>query len=286
MTIGIGFRCKDGILIAGDRQRSKGDSARSVTKVKEFDPREGLSGVFIGAGTSSCVEMTFDEINASLQDHMPVKEVMKATDDATKEVYKKHIKLPGRKKDPSFSMLIGLWSWSGKGGCTLIKASADSPAREVGGAYKTIGSGAQVANLLIGIFYPHFDGYCEDAAIISIIAVKMAKEYDPSCGGGTNIIGLLEDGTLVKPKNSRAVVALEDRLMSFFDALKPMFSLGQDSGGDFDESANNLKADLEKFKREHRGDSLLVRRFPRPFTKSNFEQALRMVSRRVYSKNP
>jgi pyruvate/2-oxoacid:ferredoxin oxidoreductase alpha subunit len=38
---------------------------------------------------------------------------------------------------------------------------------------------------------------------------------------------------------------------------------------------------MEKLRKEYHRDPLLVRRFPRPFTKSNFEQALRKVSRRV-----
>jgi hypothetical protein len=274
MTIGIGFRCRDGIIIAGDRQRNKGDSARSVTKVKEFDFRERLSGVFVGAGTSSCVEMVFDEINNSLKGGMQIKEVQKAVDEASKEIYKRHSRLPGKKKDPHFSMLIGLWSEEED--FALLSAASDTPARIVNDSHRSIGSGSRVADCLIGIFYPHFDGYCEDATLISVMAIKMAKEYDPSCGGGTNIIGLLEDATLVKPKNSRAVVALEDRLLNFLDSLKPMFSHGsegQDFSRDFDESTQDLKADLKKFRKEYRRDPLLVHRFPRPFSKSHFEQA-------------
>src|SRR6266568_8795658 len=200
MTIGVGFRCKDGILIAGDRQRNKGDSARSATKVREFDPREGLSGVFIGAGTSSCVEMVFDDLNLSLNAYMSEKDVDKTIDRAIKEIYKRHIKIPGSKKNPSFSMLIGLWRKSEN--LALLSAASDSPARIIRDQpYKAIGSGSQIANFVIGTFYPRFDGYVGDALLIGVMAVKVAKEYDPSCGGETNIIGLLEDGIIVKPKN-------------------------------------------------------------------------------------
>jgi hypothetical protein len=284
MTIGIGFHCKDGLLIAGDRQRNKGDSARSVTKVREFGFREGLSGVFVGAGTSSCIEMMFDEINDNLQDYMPLQEIMRIVDRASRTIYEKHVKMPGREKKPRFSMLVGLRSWSGKEPCALISAASDSPARVIDAAYKTIGSGSQVANFLIGSFYPYFAGSCEDAALVSVMAIKAAKDFDPSCGGGTDIIGLLDDGTLVKPKNSRAVASLEDHFLNFLDYLKPMFSHvwgGQDFGSDFDKSAHDLKADLKKFRKEHHQDPLLIRRFPRSFTKSDFAHGLRKVSRRI-----
>jgi len=125
MTVGVGFRCKDGILIAGDRQRTRGESARSVIKVQEFSHREGFSGVFIGAGPSSCVDMMFSDIDSSLHDSMPLKKITRAIDEENGRVYRKHVELPARakKRDPRFSLLVGLWSR--QEGCKLIVAKSD-----------------------------------------------------------------------------------------------------------------------------------------------------------------
>jgi len=281
MTIGIGFRCKDGILIAGDRQRNKGDSARSVTKVQGLDLREGLSGIYIGAGTSSAVEMVFGELNDSLKGNMSVKEIGKAIDDANKTIYERHACLPGKKKDPHFSMLIGIWS--GEKGLTLLEAASDIPARIVKDSHRSIGSGSQIANFVIGTFYPWFDGLVEDALLIAVMAVNAAKEYDPSCGGETNIIGLLKDGTLIKPKNAKEVAKLETRQADLLTSLKNMFPPGSDLS-DIEDSPVDLKKEMEKLQKDYRRDPLLVRRFPREFTKADFVDALKKVSRRVSGK--
>jgi hypothetical protein len=279
MTIGIGFRCKDGILIAGDRQRSKGDSARSVTKVKGFDIREGLSGIYIGSGTSSAVDMVFDNLNRALRADLREEGVEETIDKAIKEIYKRHIKMPGSKKKPSFSMLIGLWMRDEN--LMFLSAAADSPAMVIRDQpYKAIGSGAKIANFVIGTFYPWFDGAVVDALLIAVMAVNAAKEYDPSCGGETDIIGLLEDGSFIKPKNAKAVAKLEGRQADLLTSLKDMFSSGSDFS-DTEGSLVNLKSEMEKLHKKYRRDPLLVHRFPREFTKADFESALRKVSRRV-----
>jgi hypothetical protein len=286
MTLGVGFRCKDGILIAGDMQRTKGQSAQFVTKVQEFSHYEDFSGVFIGAGSSSCVDMMFSDIENLLHDFIPLKKIIRAIDEVSGRVYKKHEKLPARakKKEPRFSSLIGLWSQ--EEGCKLILAGFDTPAHVVNADYKSIGSGALLADCLVKTFYSRrrFDGSCEDAAIISAMVLKLVKEFDPSCGGGTNIIAVMNDGTLVTPKSGRATEHVEEWFGKFLDTLKQIFSsvsVKQDFKEIYGEALGTLKSDLKTLVEEHHQNPLLIRRFPRPFTKTDFEQALRKVSRRI-----
>jgi hypothetical protein len=171
---------------------------------------------------------------------MTLLKAKEAINNVRQRVYEKEMKptFDENAENPHFSLLVALWSR--KDGFQLLLGESNKPMSIVAeDNYKSIGTGAPLANCLVKTFYS-LDGTCEEAALISAMALKLVKRFVPGCGGGTNIIAVI-DGGLAKPRSVRARREVEDRFLEFF---------------------KSLRIDLQKFI-SHRQNPLLVRRFPR-----------------------
>jgi hypothetical protein len=106
-------------------------------------------------------------------------------------------------------------------------------------------------------------------------------------GRKQHMIAAISNGTLLKPESNRATADIEEWSVRLFDSLKEILShagVKQDFNEVHGEAAGDLKSDLKRFVAEHQQNALLVHRSPCLFTKHDFEQALRKVSRRVGKK--
>lgn len=260
LTIGMAFRCTDGIVLAADRLRTKGEFGTFVTKVRRFTPRKNLVGALVGAGRSAFIGATYDRINGALKDQMTLPEAKDAIDGVRRKMYEDDIKPQSGEDEPHFSLLVALWSR--EGGFELLSGESDAPMSVIEeDNYKAIGSGAPLANCLVNTFYT-LDGSCEDAALISAMTIKLVKRYIDDCGGGTNIVAVTENG-LATPRSTRAIEQVENCFLGFFDVLREVFSsLTLQDKSDWKEF-QKLRSGLQEFLEGHRRSPLLVRRFPR-----------------------
>jgi len=268
LTIGVAFRCSDGIVLAADRWRKKGDSGTYVTKVRSFKPRKDLIGAMVGAGVSDFIDAAFDRVDEALKDGMTLLEARRAIDRVRRTIYKEDIQpIAEHDEEPRFSFLVALWSR--KGGFCLLSGTSRAPASAVHDRnYKAIGKGAPLANCLVKTFYSSdgfWEGSCEEAALISTMTLKLVKDFVEGCEGRTNIIAVMEN-RLSNPRSSHAVEEAEDCFVGFFEILRQVFSnltLRQDSDSFYDEQFRLLKSNLQRFAADHCQNPLLVRRFPR-----------------------
>jgi len=239
LTIGIGFRCSDGIVLAGDRLRTKkNDIGRFVTKVRDFKFRKNLLGAMVGAGTSRYLDPAHDWFDRALKNGMSLNAAQEAIDKACKKMRNDYMRRSGDEEEPHFSFLLALWNR--KEGFRLLLGASDAPLSVVEDHYATIGKGASLANCLVGTFCPP-NGTCQDGALISAMVVRLVKRFVTGCGGGTNIIAVMEGG-LAKPINKAARKRSEEHFLKFFEPVR---------------------VDLRKFIRRECQSPLLVRRFPR-----------------------
>jgi hypothetical protein len=194
----------------------------------------------VGAGHSRFIDALYDRINGALNGSMTLFKARLAIDNARRKMYGEDITLVGKNNDePHFTFLIALWSR--KDGFQLLSGTSDAPTSIVeDDRYVAIGTGAPLANCLVKTFYS-LDGTCEEAALISTMALKLVKRFVPGCGGGTNIIAVMQ-GALARPRSVRARKEVEDRFLGFF---------------------RSSRISLRKFVRCHCQNPLLVRRFPR-----------------------
>ena len=243
LTIGIGFRCSNGVLLAGDRLRTtRNDVLKFVTKVRGFSPRKGLYGAMVGAGSSGYLDAVCERFNGRLKAGMTVGKARSAIDEACKQMYETYMK-SGDGDEPHFSFLLALSCR--KGGFQLFQGASGVPLSAVEDNYTSIGKGAALANCLVRTLYSWdvtcLDITCEEAACVSAGVIRLVKRYVSGCGGGTNIIAVMPEG-LVRPESVRARKEVEEHFLKFF---KP------------------VRVDLQKFIRRECQNPLLVRRFPR-----------------------
>jgi 20S proteasome alpha/beta subunit len=241
LTIGIAFRCNDGIVLAGDRFRKKGDSSGTlVTKVRIITPRKDLIGAMVAAGASRYIDAVRDRFDRALRAVETLEEAQDVIDRTCQDIYREYMK-SDEGKEPHFSFLIALWN--SKEGFRLLLGESGAPTSIIEDEnYKAIGKGASLANCLVNTFYS-LEGTCEDAAFISVMAVKLVNEFVDGCDGGTNIIAVMEKG-IARPRSASRRQELEDCFLEFFASVKT----------DLQELIKNSQKHEE---------SLLIRRTPR-----------------------
>lgn len=264
LTIGIGFRCSDGIVLAGDCFRKKGDFGTSVTKVRSFRFRKNPLGAMVGAGTSRYIDPTFDRFNDALKDSMGLKEARLTIDNERRRLYEEDMERSADENngEPHFSFLLALWGR--KDGVQLLSGTSDAPTSIVDESYKAIGKGAPLARCLVETFYS-LEGTCEEAALISVMVLKLVKGFVEGCEGKTNIIAVMENG-LFRPKSSHAVKEVEDSFVGFFGIVRQMLSnlvLRDDPDEFYGRESDKLRTDLQNFVYDRHQSPFLVRRFPR-----------------------
>jgi hypothetical protein len=195
----------------------------------------------VGAGTAGFIGAMYDGINEVLTGNMTLLKAKKAINSVRRRIYEEEMKptFDENAENPHFSLLVALWSR--KDGFQLLIGESNKPMSIVAeDKYKSIGKGAPLANCLVRTFYS-LDGTCEEAALISAMALKLIKRFVPGCGGGTNIIAVMEKG-LARLRSVPARMEVEDRFLGFFKLVK---------------------TDLRKFIEINHEDALLIRRTPR-----------------------
>lgn len=258
LTIGVAFRCSDGIVLAGDRFRKKGDSGTLITKVRRFTRRRGLTGAMVGAGPSGFIDAAFDKINEALEDNMTLKDAKGAIDDIRLRgsIYKEDINHISEK--PYFEFLVALWSRSDS--FELFSGTSTAPLSVVRGNYEAIGTGAPLANCLVKTFYS-LKGSCEQAALISVMTIRLVNKFIEWCNGGPNIVAIMKGGLVKRPRSISARKSFEKFFIRIFDSLKQIFSnLTLREGPDkfYRSKFQLLRADLQKCVEDQRRHPLLI----------------------------
>ena len=134
LTIGVAFRCSDGILLAGDRLRTKkNDIGRFVTKVRAFKSRNNLLGAMVGAGTSRYIDPVHDWFDRALRDGMTLDAAQKAIDKACRKMRNNYMRRGDDEEEPHFSFLLALWNR--KEGFRLLLGASDAPPNVVKDRY-------------------------------------------------------------------------------------------------------------------------------------------------------
>jgi hypothetical protein len=237
LTIGIAFRCNDGIVLAADRLRMRGYFGSHVTKVRSFKPRRNFVGAMVGAGDSGYIDVAFTRLNAVLTDGMSLANARTAIDHELLKLHEERIRRGIKHDELEFTLLLALWSRNG--GFELFSGGSNTPVHVVDRIYTSIGVGRDLADILVKTFNPLKRPLsCQGAAIISAVTIKFVKLLVPGCGGGTNIVAVMKDG-LATPKSAKGRRAIEGHFLEFFATAH------------------------QRFVEQHRKDPFLVRRFPR-----------------------
>lgn len=228
MTIGIGFICEDGIVLAADIQYTAGDFKSPGRKLFPLDVgtnRRDLTVVAVGAGRVSVMTRAIEELAPRLAQlvHPCLSDVRVAIEDVLRRFFKTHIDAisPHRQDQSGFELLLG--AWTGVDGFGLFTADdAVVSAIKPEDGYASIGDGRSVSDYALRLI--HQPGLrVESAKFSAALCIKAAKDHVVSCGGPTTIHTLVEgDGSCCRTEivSPSEVTDLEQYSEELFEAVR------------------------------------------------------------------
>lgn len=200
MTIAAGFRFADGLLLCADTQITS-PSYMKLNDPKivaiDFVSNGGSKAAFALTGTMAYCRMAVEHCRRKLAERAPNQmsslEMMVAIEEALEGFCQDHLY-----KHPAFErgeiqvqMLVGMWSHLDN---TLTLLATVENAVTVVRDYECLGAGQYLAHYLIPTLFRHDSMAQKDAANIALHVLKETKEHVDTCGGGSQLIVLRNDG--------------------------------------------------------------------------------------------
>lgn len=112
MTIVLGFKCEDGIVLAADSQCTLGRTYKlAANKIVKLTARSNVRGIISGAGPTFYIKMAEDDIDNGLGKARTPQQAKRAITDALQKLYTEHIRpsCQDTREKPGPRLLIGLW---------------------------------------------------------------------------------------------------------------------------------------------------------------------------------
>lgn len=252
VTIGIGFKCHDGIVIATDTQYSRGGFKTHGPKLFDFfAPAQlpNLSVLAAGAGRVSYMKMAIAKLEEALR-HIPdpsLSEVKDSVEKSLQQVFQSHIyPMPTEAQNSAaFELLLGVWTR--KDGYALLQTDGTAVTQEMvhGSGYCLIGSGIPLSAYALDLSWSPGMLTVETAKFLATFSIKAAKDYVNSCGGKTKTYILKQDADGYRGHRvyDAEVVDLESYSEDVFSLLKSILvCLDPDYG--FDKESIGMLTDM------------------------------------------
>ncbi|HTX35140.1 MAG TPA: hypothetical protein VME43_08965 [Bryobacteraceae bacterium] len=194
MTIALGILASDGVVIAADAQETSGYFKGFALKIHEAMTQTSVhstvqSAIAVtGAGPGVYLDGIAEEIIrkfhgsqdsdiASFELHL--KETLE-------DFYARHVANKPSHIDRTFELIVGA-QIEGSQGLWVTEASVVKPSL----GFEAIGAGHPFARMAIQNRALYMDA--QSAAILSVLGVTLAKEYDQDCGKGTMVVFLKDN---------------------------------------------------------------------------------------------
>lgn len=183
MTIVVGFRCSDGIVLGADRQITATGAFKYHEPKYRIENFDTFTAVFAYAGLPGMAQEIHDKISAGLvgigPDRAGVESVRQVTENVLSEMGRLYT-------DLQVQMLIGVTSW--QGGTDLLKF--DGKAVHVARDFEYLGFGdsSLIRFLADSLYTKHLT--VSTGMDLAIYLVKKAEDYIDGCGGPIDVISL------------------------------------------------------------------------------------------------
>ncbi|MGB6430946.1 MAG: hypothetical protein WBF06_10175 [Candidatus Acidiferrales bacterium] len=192
VTIALGFRTNDGVVIAADSQETiSGYIKGNKGKVRLTLYSNGNALVFTGSGTSDYISTAIDKAGEDLHKIDNFTDIRYELEERLLAFFNKHIApwayFPESER-PSVELLIGVSCRKGGHGLFHYSGTAFHSVGE-----KAIGSGVLLANGLISQLFSVADSVTQATKLAVYILSKSKKQVD-GCGGFTSLMALKGKG--------------------------------------------------------------------------------------------
>jgi hypothetical protein len=199
MTIAVGFRCVDGVVLAADSQYTEGIAKLYGQKIFPIQSNGYYALTIAGSGGVPSLKGIVDHIKNSLKmqigaNRVTIKDLASVIEDVLRAYYPKYIdSVPKAKRaDCVVQLLAAIWV-AGRG--TRLFETYRTFVTEVS-EHRSLGVGSWLVEYLRDMFFP--PGHRPTVEVAKPLAAYMvwaAKEYIEACGGRTFVRALLNDGT-------------------------------------------------------------------------------------------
>lgn len=259
MTIAIGFKCVDGVVLAADSQYSDGTAKLSGSKIFPI-PSNGYYALTIaGSGGVQSIKGIVREIEKRLQNDIgantaSISDLRGSVENALGSYYPKHIDSAPKNKRQDLEAQLLIAMWIPKHGTRLFETYRIG-LTEVQ-VHRSIGFGSYLVEYLKDLFFPPgLPLPVNLAKPLAAYMVAMAKKYVEYCGGWTSVRALLKDGSddgVWRPEIRLSEKYIKDLFQSlayiwgYLGAMPPSVDI------DMEPWAKLVKDRLAEFKRQQK----------------------------------
>jgi 20S proteasome alpha/beta subunit len=258
MTIALGFRCQNGVVIASDSHYTQDISKTRGQKIFII-PTNGYYALTIGgAGGSNQIKWTVTEIQHSLADEVGARsstilEIRQIIESVLRKSFVDHVDAAPLEEQRwlEFGLLIGIWT--PKERSILFKSQRDIVVQVDTPNHVTIGAGSYLTEYVLGALFDRtWMLSVDEATSVAAYIVTMAKEHVDGCGGSTFVRVLDDDGHDVRIGNDEVENAVDyfTELFRWTSSLCGFLSSGLDLATlDMVPYANILRDNVIKFRK-------------------------------------
>jgi 20S proteasome alpha/beta subunit len=253
MTIGVGFRYVDGIILGADSQLTYGDRFKTVTGSKIAHSAvegTGYTLAMAGAGHMEFLENFYEQIVSAIDgSDKTSRKAKELISSSLHDLYLNHI-FPyntHRSGNGDIAMLIAFKGTEKDFGFWKTSSTAVIDAEQC----DFIGSGSYSATFFANSLYrPNLTR--EEAVIAAAGILERVKKFDPYCSGNSQIYAIRSDGKL-----SRELVKPIGRIEQYWEdssdaAMDVIVKCGNPklSEGDVDEAIRSFGEKLKEFRKK------------------------------------
>lgn len=248
MTIGVGLLCTDGIVLATDTEYTTGGVLKTYgPKLFTACDRKDVVAIVAGAGSVPFMKTAVDLIGSAIK-KLPVsvstEDAKGAAEKALLEFHRRHIYPVPKDIRPSFSLILGLWTFDG---LSLFKSTLSNLV--LAPEYETVGIGQYVACYALELVRARYV-QVEQGKFVAVYCIKAAKDYVSGCGKKTNLWALDEKGNIER-SSAGEVADIEEYCADLTNALR-FAQLGLDIGelgkAEMDTLVSEFRDSITEFK--------------------------------------
>ncbi len=245
MTVVIGLKFGENILLAADREENDSYLRYQVQKIKRFGFPGGMMVGVTGDGDAHFIDYSTEKLINHFVTHprLNASRMSEVVEKVLKGVFDQHI-FPGTYPDGTrrdFGLLVGV---SQNGKAKLFKTEQAAPVEVLD--FAASGSGCSYAHILLERLWGTLT--LQSAFLLALHVVQQTKKHVSKVGGGTDIAIFKSDGKTATV-TSTLTKGLEEKLEkldyafdgAFFSALW---------GGDWMRDANNFRDRVKKIRME------------------------------------
>lgn len=230
MTLAVGFRCTDGLVLAVDSEIGDGvskyeDEKSWIYRYPPQDENQRLKVGIVGAGDLAFVRYAAERIGHELNADMGKDDVQSVVQGVINQIHLEHLyPYPDQASRPEIFMLVGCLARDGN---RLITTSLTTVTKVVN--FETLGIGRPLANFLIKRFYT---GRIEVASgiFVSTQVLMHARRNVARVGGDSQIIVMYRDTNLAGTVSRETIKENEEFLANFERAIEPLMFKGSAIG--------------------------------------------------------